>query len=55
MVLAQFNELRPLLFSLAYRMLSSRADAEDVLLESFLRWQSADMDELRSFSLRNLR
>ncbi len=46
--LAQFDELRPLLFSLAYRMLSSRADAEDVLQESFLRWQSAETGEIRS-------
>jgi len=29
-------------------MLSSRADAEDVIQESFLRWQSADTGEIRS-------
>lgn len=46
--LAQFNEFRPLLFSLAYRMLGTRADAEDVLQESFLRWQSAPVEEIRS-------
>jgi RNA polymerase sigma-70 factor (ECF subfamily) len=33
-----FNEHRPLLFSLAYRMLGSVADAEDVVQEAFLRW-----------------
>ncbi len=45
---AQFDELRPLLFSLAYRMLGTRADAEDVLQEAFLRWQAAGSGEIRS-------
>ncbi|MDQ5824227.1 MAG: RNA polymerase sigma-70 factor [Chloroflexota bacterium] len=36
-----FNEHRPLLFSLAYRMLGSVADAEDVVQEAFLRWHRA--------------
>src|SRR5438093_9372170 len=39
--LALFEEHRRLLFSIAYRMLGSVADAEDVLQESFLRWQEA--------------
>src|SRR5881275_150497 len=36
-----FLEQRPRLFGIAYRMLGSVADAEDVLQESFLRWQEA--------------
>ena len=34
-----FEDLRPLLFSIAYRMLGSVAEAEDIVQESFLRYQ----------------
>ncbi len=37
-----FEELRPRMFGVAYRMLGSVADAEDVVQEAFLRWQNAD-------------
>jgi RNA polymerase sigma-70 factor (ECF subfamily) len=43
-----FNKHRALLFSIAYRMLGSAADAEDTLQEAFLRWQRADDEEVRS-------
>jgi len=36
-----FQELRPLLFSIAYRMLGSAASAEDVLQEAFVRFDGA--------------
>ena len=36
---AVFAEQRPKLFGVAYRMLGSVADAEDVIQETFLRWQ----------------
>jgi len=34
-----FERHRPLLFSIAYRMLGSAMDAEDVVQEAYLRWQ----------------
>lgn len=43
-----FNQHRALLFSIAYRMLGSAADAEDILQEAFLRWQRAGEEEVRS-------
>ena len=38
---------RNLLFTVAYEMLGSAADAEDVLQESWLRWSTADRSEVR--------
>ena len=40
------EELRPYLFAIAYRMLGSVADAEDVVQEAFLRWHAADRSEI---------
>ncbi len=42
-----FDRHRRLLFSIAYRMLGSVADAEDVLQEAYLRWQRTE-EEVRS-------
>ena len=43
--LATFDQYRGLLFSIAYRMLGTIADAEDMLQETFIRWhKSADQD-----------
>ena len=38
------EELRPYLFSIAYRMLGSVAEAEDVVQDAFLRYHEADVD-----------
>jgi RNA polymerase sigma-70 factor (ECF subfamily) len=43
-----FEQSRRRLFGLAYRMLSSRADAEDMVQEAYLRWHQAPADEIRS-------
>ena len=44
---AGFDPLRPKLMRVAYRMLGSVADAEDVLQEAFIRWMGADRSEVR--------
>jgi RNA polymerase sigma-70 factor (ECF subfamily) len=46
--LAIFTQHRGLLFSIAYRMLGSVADAEDMLQEAYLRWRGASTDEIRA-------
>jgi len=43
-----FHQHRPLLFSIAYRMLGSLADAEDMLQETFIRWQQTSDAEIQS-------
>ena len=45
---ADFNSIRPRLFGIAYRMLGSRAEAEDILQDAYLRWHEADRAGLRS-------
>ena len=42
-----FVSHRNLLFTVAYEMLGSAADAEDVLQETWLRWAGVDLDEVR--------
>lgn len=44
---AIFDPLRPRLTRVAYRMLGSVADAEDVVQEAFIRWMGADRAEVR--------
>lgn len=43
-----FTEHRARLFGLAYRMLGSAAEAEDVLQEAHVRWESAERSEIES-------
>ena len=42
-----FEEQRPVLMGVAYRMLGRVADAEDVVQEAWLRWSGADRDAVR--------
>ena len=39
---------RALLFSVAYEILGSVADAEDVLQESYLRWRDVDLGSVEN-------
>jgi RNA polymerase sigma-70 factor (ECF subfamily) len=43
-----FEQLRRRLFSVAYRMTGTRADAEDIVQEAYLRWHRTDAGEVRS-------
>lgn len=43
-----FQRLRPRLYGIAYRMLGTQADAEDMLQEAYLRWFRTDSDQVRS-------
>jgi len=43
-----FDPLRPKLMRVAYRMLGSMADAEDMVQEAFIRWMKADRSVVRA-------
>jgi RNA polymerase sigma-70 factor (ECF subfamily) len=43
-----FKDDRPRLFSIAYRMLGSASDAEDVLQDAWLRYRGAESSSIRS-------
>src|ERR1700742_201417 len=44
---ASFDPLRPKLIRVAYRMLGSMADAEDMVQDAFIRWMKTDRGEVR--------
>lgn len=43
----RFTLLRPLLFTIAYEILGSATEADDVLQDSYLRWAEIDLAEVR--------
>src|SRR5215831_2903082 len=43
-----FTRHRPRLYGIAYRMLGSRADAEDAMQDAYLRWHRADAEHVRT-------
>jgi RNA polymerase sigma-70 factor (ECF subfamily) len=43
-----FDTARPRLFSIAYRMLGVRADADDVVQDAWLRWHGSDQQAIQS-------
>jgi RNA polymerase sigma factor (sigma-70 family) len=45
---AEFEAHRPRLFGLAYRLLGSAADAEDVVQDAFLRWNGMDRGSVQA-------
>jgi RNA polymerase sigma-70 factor, ECF subfamily len=45
--LASFEAVRPRLFGIAYRTLESAADADDVVQNTWIRWQRTDRNEVR--------
>ena len=43
----RFTVLRPLLFTIAYEILGSATEADDVLQDSYLRWSGVDLAQVR--------
>jgi RNA polymerase sigma-70 factor, ECF subfamily len=45
---SDFEKTRDRLFGIAYRMLGSKADAEDAVQDAYLRWHQTEKNEIRS-------
>ena len=45
---SEFEEMRPRLFGIAYRMLGSVGEAQDVVQDAWLRWQTTDRSGIRN-------
>ncbi|MGB7113943.1 MAG: sigma factor, partial [Mycobacterium sp.] len=43
----RFTLLRPLLFTIAYEILGSTTESDDVLQDSYLRWSQVDLSGVR--------
>ena len=43
----RFTLLRPLLFTIAYQILGSATEADDVLQDSYLRWATVELTAVR--------
>ena len=46
--ITSFDQYRERLFAIAYRMLGTRVDAEDIVQEAYLRWHGVDAASLHS-------
>jgi RNA polymerase sigma-70 factor, ECF subfamily len=46
--LPPLEQLRPAAMAVAYRMLGSVSEAEDVVQDTWLRWRAASADDVRS-------
>lgn len=46
--LATFQTYRPLLFSIAYRMMGTVTEAEDTLQDAYLRWQAQPLETIHN-------
>ena len=44
---SSFEAVRPRLFGIAYRTLESAADADDVVQNTWIRWQRTDRSQVR--------
>src|SRR4051794_24260605 len=43
-----FNRSRTRLFGIAYRMLGTRPESEDILQEAYIRWHKTDAEEIET-------